>query len=419
MKVLISAYACEPNRGSEPAVGWHWALEAARRHEVWVITRSNNRSAIEEYGRKHGTPPISWVYVDLPALRRFKRGRRGLHFYYYLWQVAAYLRARRLHNEVGFDLVNHVTFVTYWMPSFMSLLPAPFIWGPVGGAESAPPEFYPSFGIRGRLFEHARDLVRAVASLDPFVRLTARRARLTIAVTRETAQAARSLGAHNVHVLSQVGLSREELDQLTAIPIHRVPALRFISVGALLHLKGFHLALLAFAHHARRNPEASYVLIGDGPERSRLERLAERLGLAGRVTFMGQLSRPEVLEQLSRCDVMLHPTLHDSGGFVCLESMAAGRPVICLDLGGPAAIVPAEAGVRVTAGDPDQAVEALASAMDRLSADEALRLSMAAAGREHVSTRFTWSEKGQSIDLLYSSVSTSHDLATPTPAAVR
>ena len=48
LKVLISAYACEPNKGSEPEVGWQWALQMARYHDVTVLTRSNNRAGIEK-----------------------------------------------------------------------------------------------------------------------------------------------------------------------------------------------------------------------------------------------------------------------------------------------------------------------------------------------------------------------------------
>lgn len=51
MKILLSAYACEPNKGSEPGVGWGWATELAKHHQVWVLTRDNNQPVIEEYLR--------------------------------------------------------------------------------------------------------------------------------------------------------------------------------------------------------------------------------------------------------------------------------------------------------------------------------------------------------------------------------
>src|ERR1017187_3861154 len=114
MKVLLSAYACEPGRGSEPGVGWNWIAPLSRCHEVWVITRANNRPSIEAAG---GSNSARFVYCDLPRwMRWWKKGRPGILLYYYFWQFQAFLVARKLHVAVHFDIVHHVTFVKYWMP---------------------------------------------------------------------------------------------------------------------------------------------------------------------------------------------------------------------------------------------------------------------------------------------------------------
>jgi hypothetical protein len=85
MKILISAYACEPGKGSEPGAGWNWIMEAARHNEVWAITRANNRGAIEIESAKGITPDVNWIYYDLPRWARFwKKGARGMRIYYYL-----------------------------------------------------------------------------------------------------------------------------------------------------------------------------------------------------------------------------------------------------------------------------------------------------------------------------------------------
>src|SRR5579864_6502517 len=151
LKVLMSAYAFEPERGSEPGVGWNWVQQIGKSEKVWVITKANNRRTIESALAKEPLPNVHFVYFDLPRWASFwKRGLRGIHAYYYLWQLGAYLVARRLHRQVGFDLVHHVTFVNYWMPSFLVLLPVPFLWGPVGGGESAPRAFWHFFSLRGK-----------------------------------------------------------------------------------------------------------------------------------------------------------------------------------------------------------------------------------------------------------------------------
>src|ERR1700737_2271302 len=121
LRILVSAYACQPGKGSEQGVGWNWVRQIATTHEVWVITRAKNCTPVERELARHPMPNAHFAYFDLPRWARFwKKGSRGMHLYYYLWQFAAYLFARRLHREIGFDVVHHVTFVNYWMPSFLS-----------------------------------------------------------------------------------------------------------------------------------------------------------------------------------------------------------------------------------------------------------------------------------------------------------
>jgi glycosyltransferase involved in cell wall biosynthesis len=402
VKILVSAYACEPGKGSEPGVGWNWVKQIARFHEVWVITRANNETAIQRETEKVPMPNVHWIFYDLPRWLRFwKKGERGLRPYYYLWQVGIYLRARRLAREVRFDLAHHLTFVNYWLPSLLALLPVPFIWGPVGGGESSPSKFRPAFSRRGRFYERARDLARSMAWWDPFVRQTARRAKVGLATTHDTAAKMRALGCRNVVLYSEAGLPEGDILRLAALPQHSDGPFRVISIGRLLHWKGFDLGLRAFALASKQLPNAEYWILGDGPEMTQLQGLARGLGVERRVVFWGVLPRHEALDKLLACDVLLHPSLHDSGGWVCLESMAAGRPVVCLDLGGPGVQVNEETGIKVEASSPEQAVHEIADALLRLSGDPELRLKLCQAGRRRVKEVFSWNRKGEWMNEVY------------------
>ena len=405
MKVLLSVYACGPARGSEPGVGWNWVKQVARFHEVWVLTRANNREQIEKALARKPLPNVRWIYFDLPRWMRFwKKGQRGIHLYYYLWQIGAYFVGWRIYRQIGFDLVHHVTFVNYWMPSFLSLLPVPFIWGPVGGGESAPKAFWQLFSWRGKVYEILRDIARILAHLDPFVRLTGREIAFALATTEETARRLQALGRRQVEIHSNVGLPEEEIQRLASVPPRQSTPFRLVSIGRLLHLKGFNLGLKAFARFWQDFPESEYWIIGDGPERKRLERLARQLGVAEKVCFFGAVPRARVLELLADCDVLLHPSLHDSGGWVCLEAMAAGHPVICLDLGGPALQITDETGIKVPAISPEQVVNDLAKAILRLAQDPDLRARMGEAARKRVVEQFDWDKKGELMQRLYEEV---------------
>ena len=186
--------------------------------------------------------------------------------------------------------------------------------------------------------------------------------------------------------------------------MHAGNPFRLLSLGRLLHWKGFHLGLQAFARMVRVFPQSEYWLIGDGPERRNLERLAERLGITEKVRFIGALPREEALRHLAEVDVLVHPSLHDSGGWVCVEAMAAGRPVICLDLGGPALQVTEETGFKIPARTPEQAVEEMAQAMLRLATDGAVRQRMGESARQRVREAFSWERRGEELQEIYTEV---------------
>jgi glycosyltransferase involved in cell wall biosynthesis len=417
LKVLISAYACEPGRGSEPGVGWSVACEMARHHDVWVITRANNRAAIEAELRRDPLPGLRFVYWDLPGWARFwKRGRRGVHLYYYLWQLRILGVARALHAAVKFDLVHHVTFVRYWAPSFLCFLGVPLVWGPVGGGETAPRSFWRNAGLWSIVYESSRAVAGWIGEHGPFVRATARRSTIALATTEESAVRLRALGSRRVETFSQVGLPEDEFDRLRRARTDPGDTVRFVSVGQLIHLKGFDISLRAFA--LAKIPGAEYWLIGDGRERRRLENLASGLGIADRVRFWGTVPRAEVLARLQDCDVMLHPVLHDSGGWATVEGMAAGLPVICLDLGGPATQVTAEAGFKIPAHNPGQASRDIAAAMTLLAQDKELRRRLSLGARERVRREFCWSAKAERFNAIYARVISGENNQSAASAAV-
>ena len=406
MKVLLSAYACEPEKGSEPGVGWNWVREISKiAKEVWVITRSNNKKAIEDALEKEPMPNVHWVYFDLPKWARFwKKGQRGVHLYYYLWQICIYFVARRLHKEVRFDIVHHITFGNHWMPSFLSLLHTKFIIGPVGGGESAPKSFYRTFSIRGRLYEYIRSLIRIVGELDPFTKLTIKRASVVLVKAQETKDRVIKLGAKSVFIISEVILSEDEIKLFSSMPLPQGDPIRFLSLGRLIHWKGFHLGLMAFARFVKEFPESEYWMVGEGPERKSLEKLAEELGVADKVRFWGFLPRKEALKKLAECHVLVHPSLHDSGGWVCVEAMAAGRPVICLDIGGPAVQATEDTGFKIPAITPDQVVNHIAEAMKKLAIDNNLLIYMSEKAKERAMNEFSWGKRRNQILNIYSRI---------------
>ena len=403
---MLSAYACEPGKGSEPGVGWNWVRQIVRVHEVWVITRANNREPIEQALAKEPLPNAHWVYFDLPRWARFwKNGQRGVYPYYCLWQLGAYLIASRLHQQIGFDLVHHVTLGASWFPTFLQFLPAPFVWGPVGAGLPSPRLFHAEFSFRGKANEWARHALLMLSRLDPIHQQIEKRASVILAISPATVNQLKPTNRRKALLFSQVGVDCKEIASLYEKRADNGTYFRLLSVGRLLHWKGFSLGIKAFALFNQQHPNSEYWIIGDGPERARLAQLVSSMGLCSVVSFLGSLSREAYFSRLFQSNVLVYPSLHEPGAFVIAEAMVARRPVICLDFGEPASIVTGETGIKIPISSPERVVMGISQACALLAANPSLCDRMGDAGRQRILDFFEWEKKGSAMMEIYNKLS--------------
>jgi glycosyltransferase involved in cell wall biosynthesis len=190
--------------------------------------------------------------------------------------------------------------------------------------------------------------------------------------------------------MPQIALTEKDLAQFAALPDPPPGPLRAICVGRHVHWKGFYLAIRAFAEFAKKNSDAELWIINDGPFRGELEKTAANTGVSSRVKFLGTLPKySDVLEKIGQSHVLLHPALHEAFGNCCAEALAAGRPVGCLDIGGPASQITPETGFAAPITNPAAAVGALANFLETLDHDRALLARMSAAARVHARKSFS------------------------------
>jgi glycosyltransferase involved in cell wall biosynthesis len=408
MKVLMSAYACEPNRGSEAGVGWNWAVQAALHgHEVHVITRSNNRGVIERELGANPVPGLTFHYHDLPSpLRSWKKrsGYYGLLAYYYLWQLGAWPLARRLHRAYGFDLAHHITFVNDWMPSGVGWIGVPFIWGPVGGSTNVLPstmrEFIPP---HARRYEWIRRVAqRTLRSGDPFVAVTRRRADLILTYTREARDGIPYPHRRRARAITHIGISASEAPVPMNVPGSN-ESLTIASGGRLVHWKGFDLLIEGYAQYRNVTGASARLLItGDGPFRPYLEDRIRSLRMGDSLQLVGNLpTREDVYQVVGSADLYALPTLRDGPPVGILEAMLAGRPILCLDRGATAELVPAGVGFKIAVRSRSQVVRDIATALARADAHRDELASMGQAARGYALGRHDWRGIGDAIDAIY------------------
>jgi glycosyltransferase involved in cell wall biosynthesis len=364
MKVLLSAYACEPNRGSEPELGWQRALQMpAFADEVWVLTRANGRKFIEAEPLSK-TPGLHFIYYDLPGwATRLKRQAWFLPFYFILWQWGAYREALKHHREKKFNYVYHVTLSGMLAGSLMGKLGIPFIIGPIAGGERAPFRLRQSLPLRSRLKELVRDLGIVIQRYSPMTTSALGSAERIFVSTPDSLR----LVQQRWHSKTEVQISiAVHVESGQAIERKLPTSPRYVFFGRLIYWKGVHLAIRALAETRRTLPDATLTLFTGGSDEKWLRDVARKAGVADAVEFAGFVpSRKKLLESLHTYTALVFPSLHDSGGMVVLEALAEGLPVICLDLGGPGIVVNDSCGAVVSTKDASEAevVTGLAEAM--------------------------------------------------------
>jgi glycosyltransferase involved in cell wall biosynthesis len=358
-------------------VGWNWVLALlGRGHHVSVITRANNRAAIERACGEQNLPlggQLQFIYYDLPRWAAWwKKGSRGVYLYYGLWQRGVLRVAGEAHRAQPFDVVHHLTFGVWRRPSLLYRLGLPFMFGPLGGGDSAPPFLRNTLPFRPRAGEWIREWLNRLGLLDFTLRACLRQAAIVVCKTPETAAWVRRAGGRVDAVALEIGIDSRRLSTRSAIRNEGEP-LRCVYAGGLIGLKGIHLAIDAIAEVRRTGGDVVLTIIGDGPMRAHLERRVGRLALGPYVRFIPSLPRAVLFQQYREHDALLFPSLHDSSGNVVLEAMAHGLPVVCLKLGGPGVLVDDSCGHAVVpqADSVEATVRLLASALRRLHGDSA------------------------------------------------
>jgi hypothetical protein len=381
MKLLISAYACAPNRGSEHSCGWNWTSEVARLgHEATVLVSPAHRTAILAATlQQPALQGIRWVFPEV-AFWSLQQGKEPSweRTYNLLWQREALRVAQALHCEQPFDLVHHLTWAGVRAPTFLGALGVPLIIGPVGGGETSPRRLRDRFSLRGHVLEGVRDLSNATIELNPIVRLGLRNAGVIFARTADTKNLLSPALREKTYVQMELGVTPAQIG--TPRPLRQMPR-KLLYAGRLLYWKGVHIAIEAMSRLVTHMPDAHLTIVGNGPEETRLKSEIAKRNLEANITLAPWMPREQFLHLYDTHDVFVFPSLHDSAGWVVLESLCRGLPVACLNLGGPKEIVTPASGIIIdtTALDTSGVAAKLAEELRALLADPG-RLATLSAG---------------------------------------
>jgi glycosyltransferase involved in cell wall biosynthesis len=412
VKVLLSAVACDPYRGSEAHFGWMALKALASKHEAWVLGHAKDTEAVEMaradglIGRNvHFYPHSNWGWRHSNRmLARIQNWRD-----YQAWSRQVLETAWRLEREVGFDVVHHSTLSTWRVPSELWRLGKKFVWGPIGGAEVFPLRLLAGSGVAPAGFEMLRRVQDFLALRSTGLKNAVRNSSWIFASTPETLSLVRRVAgsAEKSSLLSAAFFSDSHIHAFSRpkefSAFMRDGVLRLFAGGELEVRKGVHLALRALAKIQKRGIDFRYHLAGDGPELGRLKSLARRLGILERVDFSRPLSGDGYLRKLWETDAYLLPSLRDSAGLTLMEAMLAGCVPIVADCGGPGMAVDRACGAKIAVGSGREMVDALANALADLASDQKRAAAMGALASARIAGNFSEASYLRHVETAYAS----------------
>lgn len=405
--ILMTAYAVDPYKGSEEGTGWNLVYQTAKRNHVIVVTRKNNRTAIERYMAAHqgadtALGNMQWLYFDLPRWAIvWKKGPLLSALYFYVWQLGVALWLLRV--RPAFNIAHSVNFHSNWTPSFLWLLGKPFVWGPVGNHPTIPAQYLKVYGKKALLKDRLLWAVKwCFWNLDPFLYACRKKAVKVFCVNTQAVQKLR-LPAHKVVAMPAVA---------TEPPLAKAigPATGFtvLSAGRFVPLKGFDLTIRSFAKFYRQLDTAQQahtklLIVGTGPQRKLLQQLIAETGLGNCITLMDWLPRAEVIQLFQQASVFLFPS-HEGAGMVVAEALSYGLPVVCLRNHGPGEYVHPHTQLAMPQCGYTDTVQQMAQGLWRLYTDAAFYESESRLAQERYASLFTWEAKGLLMQSVYDAV---------------
>jgi glycosyltransferase involved in cell wall biosynthesis len=404
LRVLVLAPDANPEGICGPLLGFSQAESLAQLHDVTLVARSPVEGALRQ-GKapfraiEAARMPLAEGIYAWSLRRMFKYNYRShllTAFYYpfyvaFEWQAWRQMRGRVRARE--FDVVLRLLPVPAVLPSpfafFLRNGPIPFVIGPVNGGLPWPQGFSQA--------EKQKEWISGLRNFYrflPFARSTYRHAAAIIAGSSQT-YAEFAAYREKLFFLPENGISRNLLPDSVGDPGRR-SRLELIFVGGLVPYKACDLALRAAAP-ILRNDLARFTIVGDGPERTRLEELARSLGIERAVSFCGSLGHAEAMERMRSAEVLVFPSVREFGGAVILEALATGVVPVVVDFGGPGDVVRPEIGFKVPLTNENDVVGQIEKILARLAQDRDLLNRLRQQAMSYAREKLTWDAKALTI----------------------
>lgn len=401
--VLINAYACSPNMGSEPGMAWNWCVNLAKYCELFIITEEEFRDKIEAVvpSLPQGKNMHFYFNPVTPEVREmcWNQGDWRFYWHYRQWQKRTLEIARQICAEQKIDIIHQLNMIGFREPGLLWKIKGPqFVWGPVGGMETMPIGYLDDAGLKSKLFNLIKNTVNTLQyKLQPNFHKALSRADALIAATRGCQEIIQQYYKGKVQLINETGCYPQGSINRTTSTGYKFNVLW---CGKFDFRKRLDIAIRTIA--SLKDLEVKLHVAGMG-DMDKYKGLVRDCGLEDKVVFHGQVNHEDINSLMQQSDVFLFTSIMDATSTVVMEAIQNHLPVVCFDTCGFGTVVDETIGVKIPLSNPEQSVRDFSDAIRALYRDREKLQRMSENCRERIKL-FEWNNKAKKMVDIYKTV---------------
>lgn len=405
--ILINAYACNPDWGSEQGMGWHWIIHIASFCKIYIITEGEFRQQIERE-LKHSPYKENVTFFYLPVndhVRQMCWNQGDWRFYYYYrkWQKRALLLAEEIIRNHKIDIVHQLNMIGFREPGYLwKIKTKPFIWGPIGGMSLFPEQYLSEANWKIRLKYKLKNRINKFQMHYQWrVRKALKRADYLISAIPEAEVCIRQVHHRESTLIHETGSSVKDNVVYDYARFEDSDCLNILWVGRFIFFKQLALALQTVAALKGEIPIKLHIA-GDGTEveRNHYKAMATSLGIDDECVWYGNIPHVEVHQLMQKCQLFFFTSVDEATSTVVLEAIENHLPILCFNTCGFGAVVDDTIGYKIPLTYPDDSVERFVYEIRAIDNDRS-GLAMRAANCDQKVKQVSWKQKMITLNNLY------------------
>lgn len=413
LKILINAYACSPDMGSEPGMGWNWCMNLANYCKLFIITEGEFKDNIQvALPYLSQAANIHFYYNPVSEeIRRmcWNQGDWRFYKYYKDWQKRTAEIARNVCREEKIDILHQLNMIGFREPGYLWRVSRetgiPFVWGPIGGLKQFPMAYAIGGSLKMKIFLRLKNFLNVLQlNNDRRVDAAIKQASLLISSIPDSYNAIKKYKGKESIIIPETGTFVQEgfVDEPNRFT---KDYLTILWVGKFDFRKRLDLAIAIVSQIKLSCPKIILKIYGTGNKNQidEAKSLAQRMDVESIVQWMGNCSNGQVTEDMRKADIFLFTSVNEDTSTVVLEAISNHLPVLCFDTCGMAHVINDEVGIKIPLTNPQQSVKDFAEKIKYLYTHRDVLKQMSGNCQKRAK-ELSWENKAKQMVELYEKV---------------